>query len=181
MFVGGKQLLHEHVDAISITACSEILQGSQMRRNDGINNLSNEHYFGCLTDLKSNMSIVPIFFCCIDLQTSSIGRGIKGAQISWIGKWDGRNSGVLGCCKEETQMAIHASTKSCQHQTSISFEFVFDFFKSFLCRSPMDTRQHLVLEVDVFNMYNAGRGHGECQWTMDNTLSCFSMNKYSGK
>ena len=77
----GEKVSHQIADAMRVLASSSVEQGTEVNRINGINNLSNKSFLGCLANLKDLMAGGPDFTSRVDLSRSSwVGRD-KGTRI----------------------------------------------------------------------------------------------------
>ena len=64
-------MLRQSKDTVAVSASIDVAQSCEEGGVDGINYLSDERFFSCLTEFKSELGVAPDVFSSLDLQTSA--------------------------------------------------------------------------------------------------------------
>jgi hypothetical protein len=134
-----------------------IEQGLKIDWINRFNNLRNERLLCSLTEVKGELELTLYIFCSFKLGSGAISRWSKWAWIRRTNPWNGICQGSISFDgQNKSKVAVLAASKCGGDRSSISFDFGHKGLESLIDGLSMDSCQHLVLKVSVFDTGETG-------------------------
>jgi hypothetical protein len=155
--VSGKKVQRHSLNISRVLANITIEQGSEIDWFNRFNNLRNERLLCSLTEVKGELELTPYIFGSFKLRSGAVSRWSKWAWIRRTNPRDGICQGSISVDgQNESKVAVLAASKCGGDRSSISFDFGHKGLKSLIDGLAMDSCQHLVLKVSVFDIWGTG-------------------------
>ena len=155
--MSGKKVQKHSSNISRVLASNTIEQGSEIDWINRFNNLRDERLLCSLTEVKGELELTPYIFCSFKLRSGAVSRWSKWAWIRRTNPRDGIRQGSVSVDgQNESKVAILAASKCGGDRSSISFDFGCKGLESLIDGLAMDSCQHLVLKVSVFDTGETG-------------------------